>query len=216
MSTRCCCRPSEPCPPSRCSPAPLRRNTNRASPTRAMCLADGDGLGCGWQSRCIRITNVSPRSWASGSKRHLRVACGDETKDQAPSTSTLHCTTLGKKRRAREAVDERPMNASPKLVRYIRRHSCCKIGHSTASSVLCDDLRENLSEGAVKCVARDPWLDTQNAQNYPTDAGREQVERRESARRCLRYRTCTQSSSGAWFGPSSCGTSNLTPLQKAI
>lgn len=140
--------------------------------------------------------------------------------------AVMHCTTstLGKKRRAREGRDERPMNASPKLVRYIRRYSCCKIGHTAPPRLCCATICErNVSEGAVKCVARDPWLDTQNAQTtsrYWTSKVEWRGEEKGSpARRCLQLAVSDLHSvqvSESWFRPSSCGTSDLTPLQKAI
>lgn len=51
---------------------------NRASPTRAMCLADGHGLDGKVDTSESQTLARAPGP--RGNKRHLRVACGDETR----------------------------------------------------------------------------------------------------------------------------------------
>lgn len=127
-----------------CAAQPLHRGAQEPSPTRAMCLADGDGLdGKVEASESQTLAHAPGFRGASGT-----CASQVETKRE---TSTAAAPLLGKRDVRVEATGEGPMNASPKLVRYIDMYTqyycrCCRVvGHGAASS-------KAVRRSARKCI----------------------------------------------------------------
>jgi hypothetical protein len=106
---------------------------SRASP-RASCRY-GDGLG--WENRHIRITNVSPRSWAP---RHFRfVSTCDAQGLHGHGSTAWGRRDQGRAREAEESKDGDLPKLTLKQVLYL--------GYGTAPSVLCDDPQEMYLKG---------------------------------------------------------------------
>ena len=142
MSTRCCCRPSEPCPPRAPAVAARRFRRNRNTISR---LAHARHVSCRLRWAGVDAPESQTLARAPG-PRGANGTCASRWRRNERTKHTLHAPLhylyFGEKRRAREGRDERPMNASPKLIRYIRRYSCCKIGHTAPPRLCCATICE--------------------------------------------------------------------------
>jgi hypothetical protein len=102
-----------PCPMSSERRSAQRLHDRAPHHARHVSCRYGDGLG--WENRHIRITNVSPRSWAGPQTLSFRL----HMRRARPPRTRLHRSTLGKKRskdvhvKPKSRKVEGPMEACP-------------------------------------------------------------------------------------------------------